>query len=108
MPVTNIRNKWVAGNLVFTDRSGNDIVTYNADSKALVFPETLQGVSTFASSSGRTVTHNLGKTNYIVNLIAVEATQGDLGDVHLIRAANAFTVYNTGGFTGSFRYQIMI
>ncbi len=69
--------------------------------------QTLQGESTFASTSGKTVTHSLGHTNYIVNIIALADTGGDLGDLYITKAANAFTVYNTGGFIGAFRYQLM-
>lgn len=69
--------------------------------------QTLQGESTFNSTAGRTITHNLGHTNYIVNIVPLEDTQGDLGDVFVSKAANVFTVYNTGGFTGAFRYQLM-
>jgi hypothetical protein len=69
--------------------------------------QTLQGESTFNSTSGRTITHNLGHTNYIVNVMPLGDTGGDLGDVYISKAANAFTVYNTGGFTGSFRYQLI-
>lgn len=65
-----------------------------------------QGESTFASTAGRTITHNLGHTNYTVNILAIQDTGGDLGDVWVSRSANAFTVYNTGGFTGSCRYLI--
>lgn len=69
--------------------------------------QTLQGESTFNGTSGRTITHNLGHTNYIVNIVPLQDTGGDLGDVYISKAANAFAVYNTGGFTGSFRYQLM-
>ena len=69
--------------------------------------QTLQGENVFASTSGKTVTHNLGHTNYIVNLVALIDTGGDLGDLYISKAANAFTVYNTGGFAGAFRYQLM-
>ncbi len=68
--------------------------------------QTLQGESVFASTVGKTVTHNLGHTDYIVNLVPLADTGGDLGDVFISKAANAFTVYNTGGLTGSFRWQI--
>jgi hypothetical protein len=37
----------------------------------------------------------------------LQDTGGDLGDVYISKASNAFTVYNTGGFTGSFRYQLI-
>lgn len=68
--------------------------------------QTLQGESVFASTNGVTITHNLGNTNYMVNIVPLTDTGGDLGDVFISKAANAFTVYNTGGFTGSFRWQI--
>lgn len=69
--------------------------------------QTMQGESTFNSTSGRTISHSLGHTNYIVNLVPLADTGGDLGDVYISKAANAFTVYNTGGFTGAFRYQLI-
>ncbi|MBE3584827.1 MAG: hypothetical protein IMW94_01395 [Thermoanaerobacter sp.] len=69
--------------------------------------QTLQGESTFNSTAGRTITHNLGHTNYIVNIIPLADTRGDLGDVWITKAANAFTVFNSGGFVGAFRYQII-
>jgi hypothetical protein len=69
--------------------------------------QTLQGESTFASTTGKTIAHSLGHTNFIVNITPLGNTDGDLGDVYITKASNAFTVYNTGGFTGSFRYQII-
>lgn len=69
--------------------------------------QTMQGENTFASTSGRTITHSLGHINYIVNIVPIQDTGGDLGDVFISKASNAFTIYNTGGFTGSFRYQLM-
>jgi|LSQX01.1.fsa_nt_gb hypothetical protein len=74
---------------------------------ALLETQTSQADSTFNGTAGRTVSHALGHTNYIVNIVTLEDTQGDLGDVRIARASNAFTVYNTGGFTGAFRYQII-
>ena len=68
---------------------------------------TAQGDLTFAGTRGQTVTHNLGHTNYVVNVSATADTGGDMGDVYISRAANAFTVYNTGGYRGGGRYQIM-
>ena len=69
--------------------------------------QTLQEESTFNSTSGRTISHSLGHTNYIVNVVSLADTGGDLGDVYISKAANAFTIYNTGGFTGAFRYQLI-
>nr|DAF00707.1 MAG TPA: hypothetical protein [Caudoviricetes sp.] len=68
---------------------------------------TAQGDFIFAGTRGQTVIHNLGHTNYVVNVSATTYTGGDLGDVYISRAANAFTVYNTGGYRGGARYQIM-
>ena len=68
---------------------------------------TAQGNFAFAGTRGQTVTHNLGNTNYVVNVSATADTGGDMGDVYISRAANAFTAYNTGGYRGGGRYQIM-
>lgn len=35
MPVTKVKTKWASGNLVFTDESGNAIMTFNADDKTI-------------------------------------------------------------------------
>ena len=68
--------------------------------------QTSQGEINFASTNGITVTHNVGNTNYTANIAVLADTGGDLGDVFITKTANAFTVYNTGGFTGLFRWQI--
>ena len=69
--------------------------------------QTLQGESTYSSTTGRTVSHSLNSVNYMVNVVPLADTGGDLGDVFISKAANAFTVYNTGGFVGALRYQII-
>lgn len=69
---------------------------------------TQQADFNFAGTAGVTVTHNMGSTAYMVNIEAAEQTGGDLGDVCVVRAANAFSVYNTGGFNGKGRYQITL
>ena len=66
----------------------------------------LQGESTFSGIAGKTVTHNIGHVNYLVDVMPLENTFGDMGDVFITKTANAFTVYNTGGFRGALRYQI--
>jgi hypothetical protein len=60
----------------------------------------------FGSTSGATVAHGIGHTNYSVYVTSNEQTNGDLGDVYVDKSNNSFTVYNSGGFTGSGRYQI--
>lgn len=95
------------------DKMANEIAAARAGKASLsarlddLETQTMQGDSAFAGNAGRSITHGLGHTNYIVNLTALDDTQGDLGDVRIARAANAFTVYNTGGFRGQFRYQLM-
>ena len=69
--------------------------------------QTLQGDLGYAGTTGITVSHALGHTNYTVNVVPTASTSGDLGDVYISKAANAFTVYNTGGFRGTARYQII-
>lgn len=69
--------------------------------------QTAQGEIAFAGTTGRTVAHSIGNTNYIVHVTPLEDTKGDLGDVYFSKANNAFTIYNTGGFRGMFRYQIL-
>ena len=67
---------------------------------------TAMGDFNFGSTGGATVTHGIGNTNYSVYVTANVQTGGDLGDVYVNKAKNSFTVYNSGGFTGSGRYQI--
>lgn len=68
---------------------------------------TAQGDFTFAGTAGATISHSLGNMNYTVNVVSTAATNGGLGDVYVARSANTFTIYNTGGYTGTARYQIM-
>ena len=69
--------------------------------------QTAQGDLSYAGTTGVTVSHTMGNTNYAVNIMPTANTNGDLGDVFVSKAANAFTVYNTGGFRGQARYQII-
>ena len=38
MPVTNVKTKWVSGNLVFYDKSGNIIATWDGTNRKVSFP----------------------------------------------------------------------
>ena len=69
--------------------------------------QTTQGDLSYAGTAGVTVSHTMGTTNYTVNIMPTANTNGDLGDVFVSKASNAFTVYNTGGFRGQARYQII-
>lgn len=48
MPVTNVSSKWVSGNLVFYDASGNIICTYDGTNRKVSFPSgsTLESLGT--------------------------------------------------------------
>lgn len=64
----------------------------------------------FAGSSGRTVTHYLGHTNYIiVSVLPVEKT-ADVGTISVEPRANEIIVYNTGTYRGKFHltYQLKV
>lgn len=78
-----------------------------AERLAALETQTLQGDLSYAGTTGVTVSHTLGTTNYTVNIMPIANTNGDLGDVYVNKAANAFTVYNTGGYRGQARYQII-
>lgn len=89
---------------IHQDMINNDV--YLKQQVDLLYVQTSQGEANFASTNGVTVAHNLGSTAYMVNITPLTDTGGDLGDIFITKAANAFTVYNTGGFTGLFRWQM--
>lgn len=66
-----------------------------------------QGDFTFNGMDGATISHSIGSTAYVVNTAASAATSGDLGDIYIARGGNSFTIYNTGGYRGAGRYQIL-
>lgn len=66
----------------------------------------IQGDISMSGTSGTTVTHNLGKLSYAVDVVAIADTAGDMGDIYITKAVNAFTVFNTGGYRGTARYKI--
>ena len=69
--------------------------------------ETLSGVGNFAGPVGTTITHNMGHTNYRVRITPTENPGGYLGEVWITKAANAFVIFNSGKWTGSFDYQVL-
>lgn len=91
---------------IHQDLVNNDVWLKNKVEQLSV--ESSHGESNFASTNGATVIHSLGSTDYMVSVIPLADTGGDLGDVYVTKAANAFTVYNTGGFTGLFRWQMSV
>ncbi len=96
-----------------TDDTSNEISTarggkanLNERFKALEMTSK-QGDFTFNGTTGTTVSHTIGNTNYVVNVAATRSTEGDLGDIYIARGAYYFTIYNTGGYKGDGRYQIL-
>jgi hypothetical protein len=67
-----------------------------------------QGNSTFQSTTGRVITHNLGHTNYLPHVVATADPGGALGEVWFTLAANTFTVFNSGTWTGAFRWALSV
>lgn len=66
------------------------------------------GGGTFGSTTGTTITHNLGHTNYRVLITPMQDTSGYLGEVYVVKEANSFTVYNTGSCNDkTFDYQLI-
>lgn len=63
--------------------------------------------STFNSTTGRTLTHDYGHTNYQVIINPTANTGSNLGDVWFSKSANTVVVYNTGSHTGAFDYVII-
>lgn len=66
------------------------------------------GNSTFNSTAGRVITHNLGHTNYFVMVTPTANTRGYLGEVYVVIGSNSFTVYNTGSAKTAFAYLIIV
>lgn len=63
--------------------------------------------STWNSTTGRVLTHNLGHTYYMVVINTTANPGGNLGEVWYDKAANTVTVYNSGSFTGAFEYAVI-
>lgn len=69
--------------------------------------ETSGGSDNFGSEAGRTITHNIGHTDYRVRITPTADPGGYLGEVWVVKAANTFVVYNSGKWTGGFDWQIL-
>jgi len=61
----------------------------------------------FAGSTGYTITHNYGHTDYQVIINPVADPAGFLGEIWINKAANTAVVYNSGSATGNFDYVII-
>jgi hypothetical protein len=60
----------------------------------------------FAGSSGHTITHNYGHTNYQISVNPVADPGGFLGEIWFVKSDNTVVVYNSGTASGNFDYVI--
>lgn len=65
------------------------------------------GPVTFAGSTGHTITHNYGHTDYQLIINPVADPGGFLGEIWISKALNTAVVYNSGSATGNFDYVII-
>lgn len=64
------------------------------------------GAASFGGTTGTTITHNLGTTNFRVAITPTANPDGHLGEVWVVKSANTMTIFNSGDFRGSFDYQV--
>jgi len=65
------------------------------------------GTFDFNPRIGATIVHGMNRTDYVVNVDALEAATGTLGEVYVDIGPNSFTVFNTGSFSGKGCYTII-
>ena len=65
------------------------------------------GTFNFDPRIGATIVHGMNRTDYVVNVDALEAATGTLGEVYVDIGPNSFTVFNTGSFSGKGCYTII-
>jgi hypothetical protein len=84
-------------------------VALNADGTLKSTPpngQVLTGAANFGSVDGRTVTHNVGNTNYRVLITPTADPGGYLGEWWVLKQANTFVVYNSGAATTAFDWEV--
>jgi hypothetical protein len=59
----------------------------------------IKGTNTFNSTTGVTITHNIGNTNYYVSIIPTSNASGYLGEIYVKKNANNIIVYCSGTST---------
>lgn len=67
---------------------------------------TIRGSSTFNTTSGRAITHDLGTTSFVITITPTANPNGTIGEVWVAKTTSTVTVYNSGSFTGAFDYVI--
>jgi hypothetical protein len=66
------------------------------------------GSDTFDPESGTTITHNLGHSEYAVDVIPTEDPGGELGEVWVDIQDDDFTIHNSGTFDGGLRWKLIV
>ena len=64
--------------------------------------------STFAGAAGRTLTHNLGTTNYHIIIEPTADPGGLLGEIYVTKSANEVVVFNSGSAVTAFAYLLIL
>lgn len=69
--------------------------------------DSVWGTGDFDPVDGFTVTHDLGTTAYHVTCLPTSNPGGELGEVWIEIGENAFTIHNTGSWTGPLRWGLV-
>jgi polyhydroxyalkanoate synthesis regulator phasin len=84
-----------------------DVATLETDVAALEGGLKPPPAESFAGSTGCTITHNYGHTDYQIIINPVADPEGYLGEIWISKANNTAIIYNSGIATGDFDYVII-
>ena len=90
MPVTNVKTKWVSGNLVFYDVSNNIIATWDGTNRKLTFPNGSTLEVDGVSIAGSTIA-DVNATAAEINMAADNSA-----NTEVVAAANIITAAESG------------
>ena len=86
------------------DSSTGDRINLNSTANSKIL---YNGTDSFNGPDGKLVQHNLGTSNYSVNVTPTGRPQLGLGDIWVTKNSNAFTVFCSGRESINFDWQIM-
>jgi hypothetical protein len=95
---------------IIAQDANNRFMTDTEKTKLSNCKQAMSGSSVFAGLSvAKTISlpTTMANTNYAVNVQATEATNGNLGEVWVVKTTTSITVYNTGSFTGAFDWMVL-
>lgn len=64
------------------------------------------GDANFNSTTGTTITHSIGNTNYYVSITPLGNPNGFVGEWWYVKGNTSFTVYCSGSATSGFSYVV--